>query len=129
LREQAALAEAYLKSEIGEDDPYLAVNSAIWKTMEESNNGSFELDAVWRLSEQMCLDADHVFAVLGLLSASNSRFLEMQFVDKNGGLVSNEDVYGQIRSWRMDKSLHEDDWKAWASRIYVRWVLNDLQGA
>jgi type I restriction enzyme R subunit len=121
-------SRAYVRQHFGEEARWAATNSAVWAKINAQEEHEITLSDVDDIAKTASVDADDVLAVLALLSRSGSGLLEMQYASANGDSatkISKADVIRQLKAWWKDKTMQDDDWRAWAGRVIVRWRVSD----
>lgn len=114
----------FVSQQFGRDLKWVAINSAIWRTMASRENEALSLTDIDEVARVLSVEPNDVMSVLALLSRPGSSLLNMEYVSK-GGIdeisVSKEELTKQLRAWWRDKTIADDAWQSWAGKVIVKW--------
>jgi hypothetical protein len=125
IQELSARSRSYVLQHYGEDLKWEAINSALWNTIRSRPAQAITLTDVTRIADAVSADPDEVLSILAFLVRPGLSLLEMKYFAGKGGasaIISNEDVQQRLKAWWKDKSLDDDAWRAWASKVIVKWI-------
>jgi type I restriction enzyme R subunit len=117
-------ANAYVSQNFGPTVKWTAINSAVWRIIDERKNHEITLTDVDEVAKTVHADSSEVLAVLALLSRPASGLLTMRYrADDADGAekVSKEDMATHLKAWWRDKKIDDDAWRAWAGKVIVKW--------
>jgi len=124
-------AESYLKKQLGTDEKWATVNSAIWAVIGSAKDGKFNLSEIDSLSKTASCTVDEVLSVLAILSRQSVRLLKLdlrsQSPDRNE--VSQSEFVRMLTGWWRTKEISDNEWREWASQVHVGWIPVFEQGA
>ena len=130
--EERASIETFLNEQLGETMPWQAISRAIIKTVSESSDKGFKLSEVSNLAKSINCSPDEVFSVLNLLSHPEKGLLHRRYIHIYGDVatrISQAEITQKLTEWWRDKSLSDDEWKAWASSVELSWTTKEsLEG-
>jgi hypothetical protein len=121
----ATRSEVYLANQLGGDGKWARINHLIWDAIDSAPAKVLRLSQVEDLARSSSSDPDDVFTVLALLSHPGSDLLKLEYLaaDSNGRKeVSTAEVVQRLRAWWKDRSLSDEQWKAWAGATLVQWT-------
>ena len=121
----ANLIEKFLNEQLGAILPWKAITKAIIKTIEESPEKSLKLSEINKIAESVKCSPEEVFTVLNLLSHPEKGQFQRRYryISSNTEKpVSQAEVTQKLTEWWRDKSLSEEEWKAWASNVELSWT-------
>jgi hypothetical protein len=102
------------------------IGDELWRSVEGSPSRRLSLSTVVEIADRGERSIGDVLGVLGLMSAPSSRLLRLEMREQSTGQeVSDRDLVNRLRSWWRDKTLSDEEWKDWASRVNVSWVAWD----
>ena len=112
-------------TQLGADEKWARLNDAVLAAIRSTPDHAFQLsefDRCW--SKSVSCSADETLSLLALLSGRSAGILKMELRSgsPNGSEISPSEFIRMLTSWWKTKSISEETWRAWASRIYVRWV-------
>ena len=125
--ESAAERAADLIFRSFDDNPsWSRINGAMWKAIGSSGSHVLTLSAVDSIARTASVRSDEVFAVLTFLSSPAVGALKMEFRSDLPvrEYVPQEEVVRMLTAWWRAKSISNQKWKTWASRVRVCWVAN-----
>ncbi len=78
-------------------------------------------------AETAC-DSRDALAVLGLLSSRSAQLLTMKMtrLGSDNAPVSDTEFVRRLTDWLREKTTSDAAWKAWASKVEVKWVAASL---
>jgi type I restriction enzyme R subunit len=117
-------SQKYVSQHFGPDRKWSRANESVWRAIENNKDYSISLTEIQDIVEASQCDAEDVLALLALLSKPAVGFLTMQYVGEKGTKISAQQVTAKLKAWWKDKSMSDDEWKAWAGAVQVKWVAN-----
>lgn len=122
----------FLQAQLGDAVPWARIHHAVFESINATGDKRFLLSDVAKVAAAQDVPSEQVFAVLGLMGEGGANVLRLRF-DKptadGGGEVPQDEVIEKLRSWWRDKSLSDDEWKSWSSRVTVSWELQSQEQA
>jgi hypothetical protein len=113
---------SYVAQQFGNDSKWKAINSALWSAVSARPDHALTITEVDSIAKIASTEPSDVLAVLALLSRPNAALLEMEYLGDGGtSPISKDEVISQLRSWWKNKTLSDEDWRSWASRVVVKW--------
>ncbi len=124
----AERARAYVAKHFGSAEKWAKLNKIIWTVIGASPDRVFNLSDLDSAAKSAGCDAEDALAVLALLSRPSAQILKMEFrsyLDDGAEILPSEFIR-KLTDWWKNKSLSEEEWRAWASSTKARWiVIND----
>jgi type III restriction enzyme len=117
-------AEACVAGQFGRQSRLIEFNRSIWAWIAADKYRSVRLSDVLALASETSSSAEDALAVLALLSSPSVGLLamEMKSMSTDGSPVSWPTLIGKLKEWWRDKTISDDDWRQWASKIEIRWT-------
>lgn len=114
---------SYIGSQLGDGEKWIRLNRAIFERLKSAQDHAFHLSDLDIIAKSVSCSPDEILAVLALLSRPTARFLKMEFRSEIGGdEVTSAEFIKMLTSWWKTKSISEEAWREWASKIEVRWI-------
>jgi type I restriction enzyme R subunit len=117
-------AKAYVAQHFGTDAKWNEINSAVWSEITTGKDHTLTLTQLDEIAIAVSVESNDVLAVLGLLSRPSTGFLKMEYMrnsSNDGSKVSRAEVSKKLKAWWKDKTLPDDEWRAWAENVVVKW--------
>jgi hypothetical protein len=122
--DHGARARDYIAAQFGVNSRATQITAGIWDIIRSSPDAAFRLSDMDRLLATSAGEPEEILPVLSLLSRHSSPFLRMEFhrgLDE-GQQISTEEFFRKLTEWWRSKTVSDEAWREWASRINVRWV-------
>lgn len=96
----------------------------IWDRIAASRDHGIRLTEVQSAAAETECDDKDALAVVGFLSSRSAKLLtnKMTRLGVDGAPVSETEFVRRLTGWLRDKTISDADWKAWASKVDVKWV-------
>jgi type I restriction enzyme R subunit len=117
----------FVAKQLGNDPKWGRINGSIWSTIQASQRHAFGVADIDEIVANSGWQQSELFAILGLLASPKTGLLKMEVRSGNGTEVPAEEVARKLAAWWKDKTMTDAEWKAWASKIEVRWTPAELK--
>lgn len=114
-------SQSYAAKQFGTEAKWTAANKAIWSTIKQRKDQSVALSDVDAISEAANCNGEEVLALLALLSKPEAHLLKIKYTKQEGRQITPQEVTDKLRAWWKTKTLPDDEWKAWAGSVQVKW--------
>ncbi len=118
----------FLRQQLGADLKWTQINEAFWTTIENAKGHTLHLEDLNAIAANGRWKQSELLAVLGLLGSPKASLLRMELRAADGTEVPPEEIAGKLASWWRNKTISEDEWKAWASQFTVSWSATAMRG-
>jgi len=117
-------AKEYVSRQFTTDEKWATLSDAIFARMESEEQRAFSLADVDDISKAVSCTADDTLSLLALLSRPDAHILRLEFRSNapDATEVPASELVRMLTAWWRTKSISDDEWKQWASRVLVRWV-------
>ena len=116
----------YVAKQFGNDPKWNRLATAVFRRMESSPDHAFHLSEIDATAESVkVLILSEALSLLALLSHEPEGILRMEFRSEpqNGREVQPSEFIRMLTAWWRKKTIPEDEWQSWASKVRVRWML------
>ena len=125
----ARRSAAFIAKQLGNAPKWMLFNNAIWMAIQKSEIQALGAADVAAIAATHGWQESELFAVLGILAASKTGFLQMTVRHGDGTDVPPEELAKKLAAWWTNKTMSDADWKAWASLVEVLWVPAEFEGS
>lgn len=115
----------YVAKQFGNDPKWNRLATAVFRRMESSPDHAFHLSEIDATAESVKCDPSEALSLLALLSHEPEGILRMEFRSEpqNEREVTPSEFIRMLTAWWRTKTVSEDEWQSWASKVHVRWML------
>ena len=104
------------------------IEKDIWKIVDGRNEGYFSVEDIDGLVSKHQCDYEDVLATLSRLGRDDGE-MKLIYVDaENNDYISSEEVRKKLKQWWKDKTLTDDEWESWSSKVQMHWVPVNSKG-
>ena len=117
-------SEVLVGMQFGHQARMTSLCRSIWKRIASSRDHAIRLTEIQSAAAEAACDSHDALAVLGLLSSRSAQLLTMTMTRMGADSVhvSETEFVRRLREWLKDRPTADADWKAWASKVDVKWV-------
>ena len=121
-------SDALVSQQFGHQPKLSALCRSIWNRIEASEEHAVRLTDVQSAAAETACDSRDALAVLGLLSGRSAQLLTMKMtrLGSDNAPVSDTEFVRRLTDWLREKTTSDAAWKAWASKVEVKWVAASL---
>jgi len=123
LGEVGSRSGIYVASKLGREQKWARINQHIWSTINSQQGRALHLSEIDEIAKFSSSDRDEVMSVLAVLTNPSTGFLRLEYIAANNGertVIPAVDVTKRLAAWWRDKSMSDEEWKAWAGTTIVQ---------
>jgi len=115
----------YLAKQFGNDPKWNQLATAVFRRIEASPDRSFHLADIDATAGSVKCEPGEALSLLALLSHEPEGVFRMEFLSErqNGHEIPPSDFIRMLTAWWRKKTISEEEWQSWASKVHVRWML------
>ena len=117
---------SYVAKQFGNDPKWNRLATAVFRKIEAATDHAFHLSEIDATAETIKCDPSEALSLLALLSHEPEGVLRMELrsESQNGHEIPPSEFIHMLTAWWRKKTISEDEWQSWASKVHVRWMLN-----
>ena len=118
------IATFEITKHFGTDAKWIRLNRAIWEAIDKREVHAFYLSDLEPVAKASSATSEDVLSLISLLSRPSAQLLKIEFGSNEPDHTETPpaEVIKKLADWWRRKTISEEEWREWASRITVKWL-------